>query len=132
MIGVDTNILVRYVARDSDSESPRAERFFSARTSADPAFVSLATAIETFLVLRRSYKFKPERIVQAFRALLGVDELVFQSPDIVRRVLRESLETDTDFADAVIALFGIDADCDYTVTFDKRAAKLPGMKLLGD
>ena len=88
--------------------------------------------METYWVLSNTYRFKPARIRQALWALLSVEEMVFQSPDTVRRALKESEQAATDFADAVIALFGIDVDCDFTVTFDRRAAKLPGMKLLID
>jgi predicted nucleic-acid-binding protein len=131
VIGVDTNVLVRYLTKDDEELASIASRFFEARTSADPAFVSLVAAIETYWVLRRSYKFDQQSVSRALRALLETDELVFQAPDVVRRALRQIEDGTGDFADAVIALLAIDADCDYTVTFDRAAAELPGMQLLG-
>ena len=131
MIGVDTNVLVRYLTQDVESLAARANSFFADRSTADPAFVSLAAVIETHWVLRRSYKFDLPAISRVFRSLLGADEVVFQAPDVVRRALRDAEEAKVDFADAVIANLGIDSGCDYTVTLDRRASGLPGMRVLG-
>ena len=62
--------------------------------------------------------------------LVNAREIRVQSPDVVRRAVR-LLEAGTgDFSDAVIVLLGTEAGCDDTVTFDKDASTLPGMRLL--
>ena len=127
MIGVDTNVLVRYFARDDESFASAADTFLAERTSADPAFISLVVAIETFWVLRNTYRVDSGAIARAMRVLLDSETIVFQAPDVVRRALRDS---EHNFADAVIAILGVDAGCDYTVTFDRTASALPGMLLL--
>ena len=96
----------------------------------DPAFVTLVALVETVWVLRRQYRFGAEAIARAMLALLGADEVVVQAPDVVRRAIRDTDGSGADLADAIIAQLGIDADCDATVTFDRRASDLPGMRLL--
>jgi predicted nucleic-acid-binding protein len=130
VIGVDTSVLVRLVVEDDPKQANLVEQFFAALTTESPGFVSLATLIETVWTLRRTYKFDQPSISRFVYGLLGSRELVVQAPDVVRRATQDSMESKTDFSDAIIAHLGIDADCDYTVTFDKRAAALPGMRLL--
>jgi predicted nucleic-acid-binding protein len=130
MIGVDTNILIRFLVHDDEKQFGRVDRFFSERTVGDPAFIALVVVVETAWVLRRQYRFSAEAIAKAIMALVGADEVVIQAPDVVRRAIRDTEGTGVDLADAIIAQLGIDADCDETVTFDRRAAELPGMRLL--
>jgi len=130
MIGVDTNVLVRFLVHDDEEQFNRADRFFTERTVADPAFIALVVIVETAWVLRRRYGSDAAAIAHAVMALMGADEVVVQAPDVVRRAIRDSQGSGVDLADAIIAQLGIDADCDYTVTFDRRAAQAPGMQLL--
>jgi predicted nucleic-acid-binding protein len=130
MIGVDTNVLVRFLARDDEKQFVRAQRFFSERTVGDPAFIALVVVIESVWVLRGRYRLGMEAIAKAILALLTADEVVIQAPDVVRRAIRDTHGTGIDLADAIIAHLGIDSGCDYTVTLDRRAAELPGMRPL--
>ena len=128
MIGVDTNVLLRYLLDDDPRQSPKAAAFFEARSDKDPAFVSLAAIMEVVWNLRARERMSSERVAIALRSLLSAREIVVQAPDVLRRAIRDSEDHGTDIADAVIAGLGIDADCDYTVTFDKRASSLPEMQ----
>ena len=130
MIGIDTNVLVRHVSHDDQVQAEIAERFLSTLTREDPGFVSLATLLEVVWTLNRTYKLELGSISRFIHGLLTSEQIIVQAPDVVRRALDHALDTPGGFADAVIGLLGIDAGCDYTVTFDKRAARLPGMKLL--
>ncbi|MGB3911575.1 MAG: type II toxin-antitoxin system VapC family toxin [Pseudolysinimonas sp.] len=128
MIGVDTNVLLRYLLDDDPRQSPQAAAFFEARSEKDPAFVSLVAVVEAVWTLRARERMSSDRVAQALRALLSAREIVVQAPELVRRAIRDSEEHGTDLADAVIAGLGIDAD--YTVTFDKKAGALAGMQEL--
>ncbi|MEO8527621.1 MAG: type II toxin-antitoxin system VapC family toxin [Pseudolysinimonas sp.] len=130
MIGVDTNVLVRHLVHDDPSQVARVDSFFADRSIADPAYVSLICLVETTWVLGRRYGFTAEVVTRTIQDLLDVEEVVIQAPDVVRRALRDASVAGTAFADSVIAQLGIDAGCDYTVTFDRKAADLPGMLLL--
>jgi predicted nucleic-acid-binding protein len=130
VIGVDTNVLLRYLLDDDPKQSPKAAAFFEARSDRDPAFVSLVAIVEVVWYLRSRDRMSSDRVTGVLRSLLSAREIVVQAPDVVRRGIRDSQEHGTDIADAVIAALGIDADCDYTVTFDKKAGALPGMREL--
>lgn len=130
MIGVDTNVLVRHIVQDDPVQGAIASGALADFTEDFPVFVSLVTLVETVWVLRKTYRVD-EVVVSSFvESLLAAREVALQAPDVVRRSMTLAREYQTDFADAVIAMLGIDADCDETVTFDKRASKLPGMRLL--
>ena len=56
MIGLDTNLLLRYLAQDDAIQSPKATQIVEQRLSnEDPGFVSLVTILEIVWVLRRIY-----------------------------------------------------------------------------
>ena len=130
MIGVDTNVLVRLIINDDQQQHSLAKKFFAGLSADFPGFVSLTTVIETVWTLRRSYAMDAETVGRFINKLLSSREIIVQAPAVVRRGMRDALEAKADFADAVISHLGIDADCDYTVTFDRSAANLPGMLLL--
>ncbi len=128
MIGVDTNVLVRFLLSDDPVQSPQAAEFFAQRTTADPAFVSLVTLVETVWNVRR--QVTQTQLAATISRLLTSEHVVVQAPDVVSRALRDATEAGADLADAVIAHLGVGADCDFTVTFDRKAASLPGMLAL--
>lgn len=130
MIGVDTNVLLRYLLDDDSRQSPAAAAFFEARSEEDPAFLSLIAIVEVVWTLRGRERMSSDRVAGVLRSLLSAREIVVQAPDVVRRAVRDSEEHGTDIADAVIAGLGIDANCDHTVTFDTKAGALPGMRVL--
>lgn len=130
MIGVDTNVLLRFLLRDDPVQSPQAADFFARRTVADPAFVSLVSLVETVWNLRRHVP--PAQLATTIGRLLASEQLVVQAPDLVSRALHDAADAGADLADVLVAHLGIDADCDYTVTFDRKAATLPGMRALGE
>jgi predicted nucleic-acid-binding protein len=129
MIGLDTNVLVRYAAQDDAEQSALADSAIERLTESEPGFVSTVTLAESTWVLRRVYRVGAPEIATFVRHLLGAREIVVENTDAVRRAL---LDTDGDerFTDALIAEIGIEAGCEYTLTFDRRAAALPGGRLL--
>jgi predicted nucleic-acid-binding protein len=131
MIGLDTNVLVRYLTLDDPVQSAAAVRIFSSLSPDSPGFISLAVTLELVWVLESSYGFGKDRIVETVDALLRTEELVMEQDDIVRQALRRFAGTRTDFADCLIERSGHDAGCEYTSTFDKKAVAT-GMRLLGN
>ncbi|RZT57375.1 putative nucleic-acid-binding protein [Microcella alkaliphila] len=132
MIGVDTNVLVRHLTGDDPQQSPRASAFFAERSAADPAAISIITLVETVWVLTRGYGLSRDRVHAIVRALCRSRDVVVQHDGVVIRALRDADEAGCDLADALIAHLAIDAGADGTVTFDRRAARLPGMQYLGN
>lgn len=129
MIGLDTNVLVRYLAQDDRAQSARASELIEQLTEAAPGFISVVTLVETYWVLRRAYRADQESLVATLGGLLDATEVVVEREETVRRAVTRAVGG-ADFADAMVSELGYDAGCVRTVTFDRRAAKLAGMELL--
>ena len=128
MIGLDTNILVRYLVKDDAEQSAAAVKLMHSLTSADKGFISLPTLIETIWVLDSRYGLDKDKIHEAVYKLIHSHRLMVQNKDEVEAAL--SLESGFDIVDAIIAQVGLAAGCSTTMTFDKKASKIEGMKLL--
>jgi predicted nucleic-acid-binding protein len=80
VIGLDTNIVVRYLAQDDPVQSAKATQIFERRlTEEEPGFVSLVTMVETVWVLDKAYGLRSEEIAQAVERMLQADTLVVQN-----------------------------------------------------
>lgn len=131
MIGIDTNILLRFILADDAVQLQHARAFLSARSADDPAFVSLMVVAETYWVLKRRYKVANEVVVQTFRQLIDSQELLFEDESFLERLFMEDHVAGADLSDHFIAHLALNAGCEKTVTFDVDAAKaVPGMELL--
>jgi predicted nucleic-acid-binding protein len=129
MIGIDTNILVRYLVNDDVEQHKKAAKFLKALTPSDKGYVCLVTFVETIWVLKSVYNIKQEQIVKQFLVLLEAPQLSFQNRETLISVLSSDLSK-TDIADAIINKLSLTAGCSETKTFDKKAARLDGMTLL--
>lgn len=129
MIGLDTNVLVRYLVQDDAEQSAAASALVDGLTDSEQGFLSVVTIIETVWVLRRAYGVSAERCADLVAGLLDARELRVDRAPVVRAAVSASLRG-LDFADCVIAELGRLAGCDYTVTFDQRAARGGVMRLL--
>jgi predicted nucleic-acid-binding protein len=130
LIGIDTNVLVRYIMQDDVSQAELAGRFFNSLDTSDPGFISLVTLAELGWVLGRSFKLKRLKIVHAQEKLLNSEQLMVELDPLVREALELFQQGNADFADCLIAKCSEAAGCDSVVTFDRKAAKSLRMKLL--
>jgi len=121
MIGLDTNVLVRYIAQDHPQQSASATRLIESLTEDSPGFVSLVAVVELHWVLRRRYGVSRKDSTAVLRRLLDAAELVVQDSELLRRVLSR-LGGTVDLPDALVAELGTRAGCQHTLTFDRRAA----------
>ena len=130
MIGLDTNILVRYLAQDDAVQSPIANDLVERRLSSEkPGFISVVAMAETVWVLRRSYRMKGPALAACIARLLQADVLVVQHQPAVHAAMVAYRDRNVDFGDALIGLLGMQAGCTQTVTFDRDALRQPGFAL---
>jgi predicted nucleic-acid-binding protein len=131
MIGLDTNVLVRYLAQDDPIQSAAATELFERRLSEqEPGFVSIVAVTETAWVLERAYGLSNRDIAMAIEGVLQTAMLVVESEQEVFGAMIALKEGRGSFADALIAALGEKAGCSHTVTFDRRARRIPGFELL--
>lgn len=131
MIGLDTNVIVRYVVQDDPRQAALATRLFERTLSAEePGFVTCITLCEAAWVLAECYSADRERIAKVIEGLLASKQIVVEQADAAWKALRAWKGSSADFADALIGQIVAAHEGAKTVTFDRAAAKLPGFELL--
>jgi predicted nucleic-acid-binding protein len=130
MIGLDTNILVRYLAQDDAGQAALADKLVESLTDTAPGFVSLVVLMETVWVLESRYGVGADKVAQVLETLLNVGGIVVEQTEIVWRSLRWFKAESGDFSDTLIAMLARGNGCKVIYTFDKSAAKRSGMTLL--
>ena len=131
MIGIDTNVLVRYLTQDDAGHSKVATRFIEQVISPDnPGLITGITLCELVWVLSDCYAADQARIQAVIEGLLSSKQLNIESPELVWGALRDWTEFGADFSDALIGRLVLAQGGASTVTFDRAASKLPGFQLL--
>lgn len=131
MIGLDTNILVRYLALDDPAQSAKATEILERRlTLKNPGFVSVVVMVETVWVLDRAYGLTAQEIANAVERLLQVEVLTIANEQEVFTAMVALKQGRGSFADALIAELGARAGCTRTLTFDQKAGRLPSFEVV--
>lgn len=130
MIGLDTNVLVRYFAQDDEVQSGKATQLIESLSDVDPGFISLVTLIELVWVMQVAYKAKKDNVVQILSLLLQTKEFIVENTEIALQALAVFRDSKAGFADCLIERAGHKYGCEYTATFDTDAAATSGMRLL--
>jgi len=126
MIGLDTNILVRYIAQDDPAQSAKAAALIERRLTAEnPGFISLVAMAEIVWVLDRAYGLDDQEIAAVVERILQIDVLVVESEQEVFAAMIALKEGAGSFAGALIGALGAKAGCAHTLTFDRKALRLP-------
>jgi predicted nucleic-acid-binding protein len=131
MIGIDTNVLVRYLTDDDDEMADRAERLLDRECDPDrQAFINAVVLSETAWVLRRHYRYSREQIATVIDALLRAPSIAVEHDELVEHALDDYRSTSVDFTDALIGIINRQSGCAVTATFDRKAAGLDTFRLL--
>ena len=130
MIGLDTNVLVRYITQDDKKQSAIANRLIESLTVEVPGYISLVSVIELVWVLSACYGSNKAELCGVLEALLHTRELVVAEGEVVWKAIRLFKSSAAeDFADCLIVCSANAAGCESVFTFDKNAAKYAGMRL---
>jgi predicted nucleic-acid-binding protein len=130
MIGLDTNVLVRYIAQDEPRQAAQAVHLIeNVCGETRPGFVSVVVLAELAWVLESCYRSVKDEIVAVLQRLLRTKQVVVEDAETVWQAIRQFEASQADFADCLIDRICAAHECDYTATFDKGAAKA-GMRLI--
>ena len=122
MIGLDTNVLVRYLTQDDPSQSAKANEIIEKQlTSRNPGFITSIVLVEVVWVLEACYEQTRGAIEEVINALLTTRQLVIDEADLVYLALRRFSAGNADFSDALIAVISENRGCYSVVSFDKKA-----------
>lgn len=131
MTGLDTNVLIRYLVQDDRKQSALASGFiekFCDKTGT--LFISQIVLCEVDWVLKRAYNLPRKKRLKVLREIIETLEFSVENSDIVEESLETCEESNLEFPDTLIGLTGLHHGCDYTVTFDRKAAKSKSFRLL--
>jgi predicted nucleic-acid-binding protein len=130
VIGLDTNVLVRYITQDDKKQAAQAGSLIESLDGASPGFVTLVTVVELSWVLESAYNFTRQQFAEVMQTLMTVDTIKLDRAAVVASAVRVYAGSKADFSDCLIERFSASAGCERTMTFDKAAAKMAGMVLI--
>jgi predicted nucleic-acid-binding protein len=131
MIGIDTNVLIRYIVQDEPEQSKIAAGFIENQcTSPSPGYISQIVLCEIVWVLKRAYKYDKEIIVDVINQILLTKEFKVENSQNAWLALKEFKTGKADFADHLLGISNNKAGCNYTITLDKTASLSSNFKLL--
>jgi predicted nucleic-acid-binding protein len=127
MLGLDTNVLVRYLVQDDRRQYEKARRLIQREAgNGEPVLISLLVLLEVEWVLRSRYGLPKADILAAFSALLDAADLAFEDETSVEYALYTWKDSAADFADCLIEARNRRLGCRATATFDGKALKVAG------
>ncbi|NET26103.1 PIN domain-containing protein [Okeania sp. SIO1I7] len=118
MIGVDTNILVRYLTRDDELQWQKALEIIREN---QPCFVSNIVLCELVWVLKsQKYRFTKDRIINILEMMLQSTVFELENPSVIYQAIERTKQGSADFSDYLIGVIARRAGCAETVTFDRK------------
>ena len=127
MLGIDTNVLVRFLVRDDEAQFERTRKLIKREVAAGHrVFVSQLVLLETEWVLRSRYDLPKVEIIAAISGLLDAADVQFEDEPAIEETLFVWKDSAADFADCLIGARNRRLGCRATATFDAKASTLPG------
>ena len=130
MIGLDTNVLVRYIAQDDIKQSALATNLINSLTKESPGFITLVSVVELVWVMQSCYQSTKQEVVKILETLTATRELMIENSETVIKAIRVFSNSKADFSDCLIERSANKAGCEYSATFDVDAIKHVGFKSL--
>ena len=131
MIGLDTNVLVRYLTRDDPAQYAKVAAFIDAATDRGEQFVvNTAVLCELEWVLGTSYGYSREEIALALEQIFATAQFEVDRLDEARQALGDFRSTKADFSDALIGRINRSLGAGHTITFDRDLKAVETFRLL--
>lgn len=130
MIGLDTNVLVRYLAQDDARQSAQATQLIESLSPQRPGFIGMVELVELVWVLESCYDTSHAEIASTLGNLLRTRALVLENAEAVNAALHLFAAGHRDFADCLITCAAKTAGCEHVYNFDKTAIRKAGMSAL--
>lgn len=130
MIGLDTNVIVRYLTQDDKKQSTKANKLIDEQLSSTTlGFITLISLVEVTWVLESCYEQPKEALVETIHALLTTKQFLIENAEVACLALKRYINGNADFSDSLIAALSEHYGCYQTFTFDKKG-KSVGMEVL--
>jgi predicted nucleic-acid-binding protein len=130
MIGLDTNIIIRYLTQDDKKQSKLATQLIEQTLSTEfPGFITLLTLVEISWVLESCYGSSKADVSKLLSDLLVSKQLLIERKDMAYIAIKRCKASNADFSDALITVISELEGCKKMFTFDKKAQTV-GMEIL--
>ncbi|MBM3297458.1 MAG: type II toxin-antitoxin system VapC family toxin [Candidatus Aminicenantes bacterium] len=131
MIGLDTNLLVRYIAQDDPGQSKKAaQEIDKALSAGEMFFIADIVICELVWVLETAYGYDRRDIAPVLENVLRTKQFQFENKDLLWTSLADYRAKKGDFADHLIGQAGHKAGCSETLTFDSGLKNNPLFRVL--
>lgn len=117
MIAIDTNVLVRYLVEDDESQTKRVHQLFARNKE---VLVTSLVIVETCWVLQSSYKVSKPELIQALMDVVDDEQLKIDDPKTVRAAIQAFQHGVADFSDYLVLALCRTMKCEYLYTFDQK------------
>ena len=126
MNGLDTNVLIRYLVADDETQAAKAKRYIES----GPSYVNCIVLSEVVWVLESAYGYDKEAVITALERLLSTHEVEVEDADVALAALHDYSRSTAGFTDCLIGHRNAVHGCAETGSFDKRAKGVMGFKML--
>jgi predicted nucleic-acid-binding protein len=131
MIGLDSNVLVRYLMQDDVAQAKLASAAIeSAAGRGERLRLTAITLCELVWVLESAYHQTRADVARALAQIVRTADFDLEHADHVRQAIERYRSPPADFADALIGLVNEAAGCEHTLTFDRSLKRIPHFKVL--
>jgi len=127
MLGIDTNVLVRFLVRDDQNQFEKARKLLKREVSnGRRVFINQLVLLEAEWVLRSRYGLAKMQMLETISGLLDAPDIQLEDEPAVEEALFIWRDANADFSDCLIGARNRRLGCRATVTFDTKASKLQG------
>lgn len=125
MIGLDTNIIIRFLTQDDVSQSRKVNQVIEKTIqSGNTLWISHITLCQVVWVLERAYKTPKDEILTILKSFLQTKNIQVEHDELTWNALQDyEKSTQICFSDCLIGRINQNNQCDYTLSLDKKAAK---------
>ena len=129
MVTLDTNVVLRIVYKDEQSQAARAVHAWQSAANSGGVFLTTTVLVELAWVLRVAAKFNRGAIAEALRRLCDSEDVTVQDESTVQNALKRYESGFADFSDCLILEVASGAGALPVVTFDEKFAREPGVEM---
>ncbi len=128
MIGLDTNVIVRYLTRDDEAQWQKAVEIIERSES---CFICNVVLCEIVWVLKgKPYKYSQVEILRTIELMLQSPKFEFENKSTIYQAIAHTKQGAANFADYLIGAINYEHKYIHTVTFDRKLKTSKRFKVL--
>lgn len=131
MIGLDTNVLVRFLIQDDPLQAQKATHFIEkAAQNENDLYLGNIVCCELVWVLESVYEMEKSAVIECLEKILATTQFMIENKDQIYLAIQDFKTSKADFSDCLIGRLNQFGGCEYTVTFDNGTKNLSYFKII--